>query len=229
MHSARTSWIPLFALSTAACVVVVDDDWNASGLHRHRPLRGSGVRAEIDRPVGEFRAIELGVPATVRVEVGGTPALRLAGDDDLLPKVETEVENGVLSIELDEPCDFRCGLEVLVSVPQLERFEIEGSGEVSITGLSGEKAELAIEGSGTLSASGSAGHLIGSIEGSGDLRLAGLAAEQAELSIEGSGSMAVRVVQELSYSIEGSGSILYDGEPRVSGRIEGSGAVERRR
>jgi hypothetical protein len=221
--------MPLLLLCSAACVVVVDDDWEGSGFQRHRSLRGSGVRAEVDRPVGDFQAIVLGVPATVRVEVGGVPSLHLAGDDNLLPKIETEVENGVLSIELDESCDFRCGLEVHVTVPELERFEIEGSGDVSITGLSGEKAELAIEGSGTLSASGSAGLLIGSIEGSGDLRLAELAAGRAELSIEGSGSMAVRVAQELSYSIEGSGSILYDGQPEVTGRIEGSGSVERRR
>jgi carbon monoxide dehydrogenase subunit G len=187
------------------------------------------VRSEEDRPVAEFRAIELETSATVRVDVGQPPSLHLSGDDNLLPLVETKVENGVLSVDLRESCRFRADLEIVVTTPSLERFVIEGSGDVEIQGLAAEDLKLAIEGSGAIHAHGKARNLTGSIEGSGSLSLVELAAENAELSIEGSGSMQVAVAEVLHYSIEGSGDIRYAGDPDLGGKIEGSGSVEKSR
>jgi hypothetical protein len=219
-------WICLVTLPLASCIIVVDDDgWNGFS----RSVRGSGVRSEEDRPVAEFRAIELEAGATVRVEVGQPASLHLSGDDNLLPLVETKVENGVLSVDLRESCRFRCGLEIVITTPALERFVIEGSGDVEILDLAADELKLAIEGSGAIQARGKARNLVGSIEGSGSLSLAELAAESADLSIEGSGSMHVAVAEVLHYSIEGSGDIRYAGDPDVGGKIEGSGSIEKSR
>jgi autotransporter translocation and assembly factor TamB len=223
-------WIPLLALLLGSCVFVVGDgDWGGPHSLWNHSVRGSGVRAEEDREVAEFHAIELETCATVLVKVGEASSIHLSGDDNLLPKVETTVENGVLSVDLRGSCSFRCGLELVISTPSLDGFTIEGSGDVKIAGLATGNVELAIEGSGTLSAQGTAENLIGSIEGSGSLGLAELDAARADLSIEGSGSMDVRVAKMLRYSIEGSGDIRYSGEPELGGEIEGSGSVEKRR
>ena len=114
----------------------------------------------------------------------------------------------------------------MIGTPSLERFTIEGSGDVKIQGLSSDKVKLVIEGSGTITALGSVRDLTGSIEGSGNLDLAELDAEEADLTIEGSGSMAVLAEKTLHYSIEGSGDIRYSGEPKLDGDIEGSGDRE---
>jgi len=218
--------LPFLVLPLSACIVHVDGDGGHSAWSHS--YRGSGVRAEEDRAVGEFRAIELETGATVRVEVGGTPSLHLVGDDNLLQRVETRVENGVLSIDLDGSCSFRCGLELVITTPELEGFTIEGSGDVEIRGLAADQLSLSIEGSGDLTARGSTRRLTASIEGSGSLDLDELEAERAELSIEGSGSIAVRAAQALRYSIEGSGDIRYSGDPDLGGDIEGSGSIARR-
>jgi hypothetical protein len=226
LSSAR--WVSLLALALSSCIVVVGEGaWD--GSHWKHAIRGSGVRAEEDRQVAEFRAIELETSATVIVKVGAAPSVHLAGDDNLLSLVETRVEDGVLSIDVQGSCYFRCGLEVVIGTPALERFVIEGSGEVEIAGVANDHLELSIEGSGALSASGTTRNLIASIEGSGSLDLAQLRADDADLSIEGSGSMEVHVAEALSYSIEGSGSIEYAGAPEVDGRIDGSGSVEKSR
>lgn len=215
-------WISLLVPLTACIIVVDDGDWN--GQHT---VRGSGVRVEEDRPVSAFHAIELETCATVLVKVGEAHSLHLSGDDNLLPLVKARVEDGVLSVDLDGSCSFRCGLELVIGTPALEGFTIEGSGDVEIQGLASEQVELAIEGSGSIHAQGKARDLIGSIEGSGSLGLAELDADSADLSIEGSGEMEVHVAEVLRYSIEGSGEIRYAGEPDLGGRIEGSGRVEK--
>ena len=214
-------WISPLALFLPSCIIVVDDDWSSHAI------RGSGVRAEEDREVGAFHAIELETCASVLVKVGEEHSVHLSGDDNILPMVETKVEDGVLSIDLHGAGAFRCALEVVIGTPSLDGFTIEGSGDVEIRGLASDEVELSIEGSGTITAQGKAGKLIGSIEGSGSLELADLDAHRAELSIEGSGSMDVHVAEALRYSIEGSGEIHYAGEPDLGGRIDGSGSVEK--
>lgn len=230
MSTRPARWSALLALSllpgTAACIVVVDGDGNGHGRHS---IRGSGVRVEEERVVGEFQAIQLEAAGSVVVRVGEGPSLRLAGDDNVLPHVETRVSNGVLTIDVHDSVSYRCGLELVIGTPALERFTIEGSGDVRIENLAAEHVELAIEGSGTIAARGHAHELVGSIEGSGSLELAELQAVHANLSIEGSGSMDVHAAEGLHYSIEGSGEILYAGNPGLAGRIDGSGSVERRR
>ena len=229
MSLTTACWTSLLALTAASCVfVVADEGWGGSHYLAHT-IRGSGVRAEEDRQVTPFRAVELETSATVRVTIGEAHAVHLSGDDNLLPRVTTRVQNGVLSLDVEGSCSFRCGLEVQITTPSLERFTIEGSGDVEIQGLAEDHVELAIDGSGTIRAQGTAGSLNGSIEGSGELDLAELPAQTAELSIEGSGSMLVQVAKELRYSIEGSGSIRYTGAPDLDGEIEGSGDIEKSR
>src|SRR5262245_72629 len=223
--------IALLALPLSACILVVDGDadWEGSSLHWGHSVRGSGVRAEADRQVADFHSITLETSAKVLVQVGEGTSVHLSGDDNLLSKVETKVEDGVLTIDVAGSCNFRCGLELVIGTPALERFSIDGSGDVKIQNLAADEVKLTIEGSGTLRAQGTARSLNGSIEGSGNLALAELDATDAALSIEGSGAIEAHVTSALRYSIEGSGDIRYAGEPELDGRIEGSGNIERRR
>lgn len=229
MSLPSSRWIPFFALLLPSCVFVVSDGEVDGDFFWSHAVRGSGVQVEEDRPVGEFRAIELDSCAEVMVKVGAAPSLHLSGDDNLLCEVRTRVVNGVLRIDLAKSCDFRRGLEIVIGTPSLERLILAGSGDVKIQGLAAERVKLAIEGSGSLHAQGTAQELIGSIQGSGDLNLAELDAARAELSIEGSGAIDVRVAQSLHYSIEGSGSIHYAGAPELSGQVDGSGSVGKSR
>lgn len=216
-------WSFLLVLPLTSCIVYVNDD----GLSLGHSIRGSGVRIDEERAVDGFHAVELETCATVVVRLGSGPAVRLSGDDNLLPYVTTDVSNGVLHIDASHSVSFRSGLDIEIETPSLDGFHIEGSGDVRVESLAGERVELGIEGSGTLRALGRTNELVASIEGSGDLQLGELEAAHARVSIEGSGSMDVRVTHELRYSIEGSGEIRYAGDPELHGSIDGSGDVER--
>lgn len=228
MTSLRPSVVLVPALAyLSSCVFVVGEDGHVHSPWRHG-IRGSGTRAEAHRELPPFHAVEFEAAGNVVVRVGEASSVHLSGDDNLLPEIETTVRDGVLHVDLARSCDFRCDLEVVIATPSLDRFDLEGSGDVEIAGLAGHEVELVIEGSGSIRARGSAHRLVGAIEGSGDLLLDELEATRADLSIEGSGSMDVRVSEALHYSIEGSGSIAYHGDARVTGSVDGSGSVVRR-
>ena len=192
-------------------------------------IHGSGIRVDEVRSTEEFAAVSLRLPADVVVEVGPATSLSISGDDNVLPLVETHVQGGRLVIDLEGNYRLKAPMKIHIETPRLESFEIEGSGDVEIRNVAGDRFVASIEGSGDLVVTGSVNRLEASIEGSGDMRLRGLKAREANLSIEGSGEMEVDASDHLHYSIEGSGDITYHGDPRVSGSVEGSGDVRRKR
>jgi len=216
-----------YLLLFTSCIIVVDErgfSW------RDEVVRGSGNRVEETRDVGSFSAVALCVPADVVVEIGAESSISLSGDDNLLERIEIELEDGTLLIREPRGTDlrFRQGLDVRIVTPELSRFGVEGSGHVEVRGLRGERFHASIEGSGAIVAAGEVDSLKATIVGSGDLKLGELTASEASVSIEGSGDIGVHVTRELCYEITGSGDIRYEGAPHVSGGISGSGSVRRR-
>ncbi|HNY48615.1 MAG TPA: DUF2807 domain-containing protein, partial [Casimicrobium sp.] len=57
---------------------------------------GSGVRASESRAVSTFTAIEASGVGNLKLRVGDADALKITADDNLLPKIKSEVKNGVL-------------------------------------------------------------------------------------------------------------------------------------
>lgn len=188
---------------------------------------GSGTRAEEARSVSDFQAVVLSVSGRTEVRVGEERSLRISCDDDLLSYVTTEVRGGVLRIDMPEGYEFRERLRVVITTPELTRFEVHGSADARIENVRGEHLAVTIEGSGDVEVDGKVKLLRATIEGSGDLRLTGLRSERADVSIQGNGAVALRVAYVLRYQIDGSGDIRYLGNPSVSGGINGSGSVRR--
>lgn len=225
----------------------------AIGLFAALPLHAETVRGEGPyrteaRPVAGTTAVVLGLPIRVSVVVGEREEITLSGDENLLPLIETVVDNGVLQIRpVRRNLDLRSrqALIAVLNVRGLTRASIAGSGELrlpayktpllelSISG-SGDihlrdteirKLSVSISGSGNVRGSGSAEDSTIRIAGSGDVRLEDLAAKAVEVRIAGSGDARVHASETLSVRIAGSGDVRYRGEPRVTKSIAGSGDV----
>ena len=209
----------------SSCVIVVDEHGRMRNWNRGH--RGSGVRAEETRQVHDFHSVEFELAGSVVVTVGPATSITLSGDDDLLSHVRTQVDRGVLEIDMDGNYDFEAELRVEITTPDLASFEIDGAGDVEIHGLERDHFTASIDGAGDFSAHGSVRLLEASIDGAGDMSLQGLAARDARVSIDGAGSIHVSVADNLEYSIDGAGDIRYSGRPEVSGSIDGAGSVSR--
>jgi len=189
-------------------------------------IRGSGVAASEERPVGAFQKLSIGGSARVHITVGPSVSVRIRTDDNLLPHVVTEVEGDTLKVHMESGSyRFRVPLEVTVSVPDLHGFSVGGSARAEITGLHGGGFSISIAGSGRVQAAGTVDQLQVGISGSGNLDLFGVEAREVQVSVSGSGNVQLQAREKLEARISGSGNIHYRGRPSVDAHISGSGSL----
>ena len=247
-------WLdPLFGVALAAALsMVVLTAWPGSAQAADRVV-GSGESVTEQRSVGEFDALQTS-SIKVLVRQGATSSVSVQADRNLLPLLETVVEDGaqgkVLKLRWKRWSDIKTKVEPVVTVvvvrlqaltvsgsgdivaeplqqPRL-LVRVEGSGDVKLNGLVADELKVEIKGSGDVKASGRASRLSVSIAGSGDVQTADLKADDVVVNIAGSGDASVFADKTLAVSIAGSGDVVYSGNAVVKKSVAGSGSVTRR-
>lgn len=192
-------------------------------------VKGSGNTATEARTTGQFSKLRIDAGGDVQVTVGQPVSVSVTADDNILPLIETHVTGDELVIRPTKSISTRNPIRVTITVPSLSSVKINGSGDVTVTGVNSPTFAASISGSGSINAIGAAESVSGSIAGSGDLQLSGLASKSAAISISGSGSAQVHATESLQAGISGSGDIIYSGSPKqVQKNIGGSGSVRPR-
>ncbi len=192
--------------------------------------KGSGVEASEVRQLEHFDEIEMGgvFHLVVRVEPG-EQRVRITGDDNIVPKIETRVSGGKLIVEHDGLLRPELELLVEVWVPSLEGVEVSGAAEIDITGLSGERFELDLSGAGDAELSGRVELFSADISGAGKLAAKGLTAKTVELDMSGAGQAEVFAEQSLDIDVSGAGEVDYWGSPpEVRQDVSGAGSIRAR-
>lgn len=211
-------------------------------------IRGEGPVQTEARSASSFHAIESSVAADVEVSVADNFSVEVQAQQNLLPILKTEVEDGTLKIYFSENVSYHEGLKIRVSGPAFDRFSLGGSGTIkALTPIRAENMKLEVAGSGdifvsqaefgsaTASIAGSGGIELGGkanslkteIAGSGDVKAKQLTANELKVEISGSGSVTCDVSQTLDASIAGSGDVYYSGQPSVQTNVSGSGSVKK--
>ena len=212
-------------------------------------IKGSGKLQKQAREVGNFNGVALNVPGNVELRIGNTEGITIETDDNILPLIETVVENGTLRIRSTKRnSNFRqTALTIVVHARQVERVSVGGSGTINADGLRGEKlrfdvggsgsinagkldarsVSVAIGGSGNFKAGGKTEQLSASIGGSGNIAAGRLAASNVQVSIGGSGEAEVWAKDNLAISIGGSGEVSYYGDPQISRSMQRSSSIKR--
>ncbi|BDG01597.1 head GIN domain-containing protein [Anaeromyxobacter oryzae] len=191
----------------------------------HATVHGNGEKTTVRRDLPAFTAIRLEGRLDADVKVGAPQAVAVTIDSNLQGHVRTRVERDTLVVETDE-LSYRGPGRVEVTVPSLWALHLEGSGDVSIAGGSGD-LELRVDGSGDLRWKGGAGKLKVEIEGSSNVKLEG-SADALALSIDGSGDVEAAGLTARNATVEVSGSGDADvtlGGGAFSGAVSGSGSI----
>lgn len=213
-------------------------------------VQGSGSIKRQARQVSHFTGLALEVPGKLELRIGDSEGLVIETDDNVLPLVETVVENGTLKIRPSKrnlSLKTR-NLKIVVNARQIERLalggsgsidsdalraprlqiDLGGSGDIKLRGLESETVSVNLGGSGDFSArGGNARKLSVSIGGSGTVDMGQVRVDDASVSVAGSGEATVWARNELSMTIAGSGDVNYYGDPRVSKSVVGSGDARR--
>lgn len=211
-------------------------------------VRGEGPVKTENRSANDFHAVSVEIPGLVEITVSDRYSVEVQAQENILPLLKTEVENGKLRLYFEENVSQVKDLKVRISAPAFDELSIGGSGTIkTLSTLNGERLELSIGGSGDIevpqaevgevrcSIAGSGNIRVGGktgdarfeIAGSGDIAAKELAANTGQASIAGSGTVTCNVSQTLKAEIAGSGDVFYTGSPSVDTDVSGSGKVKK--
>jgi hypothetical protein len=189
---------------------------------------GSGNVVSESRPVAGFTKIDLSGRGEVTIDQNGTEALTVEAEDNLMPKVTSEVVDGTLRLGEKSNLTLRQNtpIKYRVSVKEIAGLIISGSGTVTATKITTPHLSVDISGSGTVTLGGSVEAQELAISGSGDYQAKDLPSKTTTAEISGSGDAAVAVSDRLDVEISGSGRLTYYGNPpQVTQQVSGSGRV----
>lgn len=189
----------------------------------------SNVTSE-SRDVSSFDEVELNGIGNLSIQQTGSESLTVEAEEDVLPKIRTEVENNRLiigpepgtSIHTTEPINYT------LTVDDLSALEVSGSGDVEAEGISTDELAVTVGGTGDVEISGRADSQEIDVSGSGDYRAEDLESREVTIEVGGAGSAIVNVSDELDADISGSGTVEYIGDPTVDQDVSGAGEVRKR-
>lgn len=216
----------------------------------HETVKGSGHVSKQARQVAHFTGLALSVPGDVELHTGTAEGVSIEADDNLLPLIETVVENGTLKIRpVHDNMQLRPHtLHITVNAREIDQLKLGGSGSINADDLRARKLEMSLGGSGSIkarslqadevevhvagsgdlsAAGGTAGRLEVKLAGSGDVNLGKVKAGDVKVQGAGSGNTTVWAVNTLSAKLAGSGDVDYYGDPRVTRTVVGSSDVRR--
>jgi hypothetical protein len=190
--------------------------------------RGSGNRITESRAVSNFDEIVLFGSGEVVVDVNGTESLTITAEDNILPLLTTEVQNDRLELGTRSSISPTVAIVYTISAAALNGVSIEGSGDITATGIDTDSFDAEISGSGRIGVAGTTRVLAVNISGSGRYDGEDLVASIATVNVSGSGDAVVNVAEDLDAEVSGSGNVEYLGDPTLMSSISGSGDISRR-
>lgn len=192
-------------------------------------IRGSGETKTEKRSLDGFDKVLLEIPSEVTIEKGNEFDLEIKAYSNLLPYIETYVENSALHIRYKNSAHIRNdNARIYITLPQLSAIESYGSGSIACDGtFNSTQLDAVIRGSGNITLGNALiEEMKVDISGSGSFKGFTSISRQADIFINGSGNAEISVMDKMSTTINGSGNIYYKGDPiAIENNIRGSGKV----
>jgi hypothetical protein len=208
-------------------------------------ISGSGNVISEDRPVSGVGRVSMTIPGNLEIQQGEAEALTIAGDDNLLPLLSTEVNGGELVIRWKSNVNGRPlrPLQIKLTVKDLQglvssssgkvtvgplttgdfRLTLSSSGDVTMDRLVADRVITNLSSSGNIFIEGQADQLDLQLTSSGSFQGADFQVRQAGVRVSSSGNATVWVVENLDVNITSSGNVAYYGSPAVLQTITSSG------
>jgi hypothetical protein len=237
--------LALSAFSIAVPAPALAGSWGSS-----ERVHGSGNIKTETRALDHFNGVSMGLPGSMELRIGNTESVTIETDDNLMPLIETVIENGTLKVRASRRnlnLDSR-RMKIVVQAKSIDNLslggsgsidadalrgarmhiDLGGSGSININGVESESLAVTVGGSGNLKVGpGAAPKLTVSIAGSGDVDMGRVQSIDANVNIAGSGEAKLAVRDRLNVTIAGSGDVNYYGDPKVSKTVVGSGSANR--
>lgn len=216
-------------------------------------INGNGKAAKETRSVSDFTGVASASSIDVQISYGNSKAVSVEADENLLPYIETEVNNGVLHIRAKKNINLKSKnkMRVQFSMTRLTSCKLSGSGnirgegdfsnngltEISVSGSGNidldfdniSELKLAIAGSGNIDLDGDqCNNIDASISGSGNIDCSDVRCNDVFAKISGSGNIKVNAHKSIDAKVSGSGNVYYKGDAsNINSKTAGSGKIVR--
>jgi hypothetical protein len=211
-------------------------------------IPGSGVATEEARAVEVFHAVDArnAIQVNATITQGAKPSLKISGDDNIVPLIESVVRDGTLILKVKDDSNINPKLPLLAEVVSsaLDRVEASGAANVKVKGgakadrftaeasgaaqitverLESSSAVASASGASRLVLSGSAASLKVDASGASEVKAEALAVDDADVSISGASSAALRANKRVGGDVSGASRLDLHGRPEKN-TVSTSGA-----
>lgn len=197
------------------------DDWGHHGS-RHWD-RDSGPEGSRELAWSGSDTLDIDVPAQITyTQAPGPGKLTISGSQRMLDNLV--LEGGHLTLRHGR---HRSGdLTIVMTAPAVSRFNLNGSGELTIKDYKQDKLSLDVTGDTHVNVRGETKGLTLSISGSGETDLAELKVSDADVDIDGSGQATLAATGAVNVNISGSGEVSLLTHPsKLESNVSGSGSI----
>lgn len=214
-------------------------------------INGNGQTKQETREVGNYSSLATHGSMDVQINYGNSKTIMIEAEENLLPYIETSVQNGKLSIKAKKNVNLKSHSKIVVhvSMTKINSLQLSGSGNINGSGafsndgktdigISGsgnlsldfdsfKDLDLSVSGSGNIDLKGSATNSINAkISGSGNIDCSSISSKDVDAKLSGSGNIKVYANNSIEAKISGSGNVYYKGNAQnISSKVVGSGKV----
>lgn len=195
-------------------------------------VKGNGQAKTETRQVNAFTSVSSGGAMNVEIAYGNSNSISIEADENLLPYIETSVDNGKLTIKTSKNKNLKSRSDITVRISMTKIKGIQQSGSGSITGegkfTNDDETDISLSGSGNLKLDfDSFKDLDLSVSGSGNMNLKGNSTNKLEIKISGSGNIDCLKIpaNNVDVKISGSGNVKVNAQNSIDAKISGSGSV----
>lgn len=193
-----------------------------------KTVSGSGNTQTEQRNVGEFKSVDVSGAFTVEIVAQKDFAVEVETDDNILPLVRTEVEDGVLKIRREGHFSSNGKVLIRIFTPNIENLEVSGASKIFVNDVNNDFLNLDVSGASKIDINGKTNRLKIDLSGASRINAVNLTAENVSVEASGASKIDVFVSDELYADLSGASRLNYSGEPKnVQEKTSGASSVNK--
>ncbi|MFN8282600.1 MAG: head GIN domain-containing protein [Chitinophagales bacterium] len=188
---------------------------------------GNGNLKKQTRSVSAFTKLEVQSAFEVIFTQAPTTSVAIETDENILPYVETELENNTLIVKLKSYTSInqKSGLKVYITVANLSSIKLSGATKMEATGdVNFNQLALTLSGASKCNLSGKINDCTIQCSGASKLNLKKVTITNATVEASGASKIELNVTTSLTANASGASDVLYKENDNVKVRQNTSGA-----
>lgn len=188
---------------------------------------GSGNVVTENRDLSGFNGVEVGGVFKVEIVAGKEYSVEVEADDNLVPLINTEVEDGVLKIGTEKSISKKSALKIRISAPNIETLDTSGVSGITLSGVKNSALSIQSSGASKINVEGATGNLTIDVSGASVVDAVGLQATNAKVRASGASKITVNASNEIDADLSGASKVRYAGDPKnIIRNTSGASRVE---